>query len=68
MAQLLGDDCLLCLPTAPGIAPKLNTAPEELEAFRARAFALLAVAGLASACRRSVCQLELSTIARSGYR
>jgi amidase len=46
MAQLLGD-CLLCLPTAPGIAPKLKTAPEELEAFRARAFALLAVAGLA---------------------
>ena len=47
MAELLGDDCLLCLPTAPGIAPKLQTAPEELEAFRARAFALLAVAGLA---------------------
>jgi amidase len=47
MAQLLGGDCLLCLPTAPGIAPKLKTAPEELEAFRARAFALLAVAGLA---------------------
>lgn len=47
MAQLLGSDGLLCLPTAPGIAPKLNTAPEELEAFRARAFALLAVAGLA---------------------
>jgi amidase len=47
MAQLLGGDCLLCLPTAPGIAPKLKTAPEELEVFRARAFALLAVAGLA---------------------
>jgi amidase len=47
MAQVLGEDCLLCLPTAPGIAPKLQTAPEELEAFRARAFALLAVAGLA---------------------
>jgi amidase len=47
MAQVLGEDCLICLPTAPGIAPKLKTAPEELEAFRARAFALLAVAGLA---------------------
>jgi amidase len=47
MAQVLGEDCLLCLPTAPGIAPKLKTAPEDLEAFRARAFALLAVAGLA---------------------
>ena len=47
MAQLLAGDAVLCLPTAPGIAPKLNTAPQELEAFRARAFALLAVAGLA---------------------
>jgi amidase len=47
MAQLLGGDGLLCLPTAPGIAPKLKTATEELEAFRARAFALLSVAGLA---------------------
>ena len=34
-------------PDRAGIAPKLKTAPEELEAFRARAFALLAVAGLA---------------------
>jgi amidase len=47
MARLLGGDCLLCLPTAPGIAPKLKTAPKELEAFRARAFGLLSVAGLA---------------------
>jgi amidase len=47
MAQLLGDGCWLCLPTAPGIAPTLKTAPEKLEAFRARAFALLSVAGLA---------------------
>lgn len=47
MAQLLAGDAVLCLPTAPGIAPKLNTAPQELEAFRARAFALLSVAGLA---------------------
>jgi amidase len=47
LAQLLGGDCLLCLPTAPGIAPKLQTPAEELELFRARAFALLAIAGLA---------------------
>ena len=47
MAQLLAGDAVLCLPTAPGIAPRLNTAPQELEAFRARAFALLSVAGLA---------------------
>jgi amidase len=47
MAELLGDDAVLCLPTAPGIAPKLATPAEELEAFRARAFALLCIAGLA---------------------
>ena len=47
MEALLGDDALLCLPTAPGIAPKLNTPAPELEVFRARAFALLAIAGLA---------------------
>jgi amidase len=47
MAELLGDDAVLCLPTAPGIAPKLATPAEELEAFRARAFALLYIAGLA---------------------
>lgn len=76
MAQLLGDDCLLCLPTAPGIAPKLNTAPEELEAFRARAFALLAIAGLARLPQISLpvgtlhdCPIGLSLIGpRSGDR
>jgi len=47
MAQLLAGEALLCLPTAPGIAPKLNTPADELEAFRARAFALLSIAGLA---------------------
>jgi amidase len=46
-ARLLGDDTILCLPTAPGIAPKLETPADELEAFRARAFALLSIAGLA---------------------
>jgi hypothetical protein len=36
---MLGDDailCLLCLPTAPGIAPKLATPFAEREVFRAR--------------------------------
>ena len=46
--NLLGDDAMLCLPTAPGIAPKLNTPPAELEVFRGNAFALLSIAGLAS--------------------
>jgi amidase len=47
MDQLLGDDGMICLPTAPGAAPKLNTPVAELEAFRSRAFALLSIAGLA---------------------
>lgn len=47
LARLLGSEALLCLPTAPDIAPRLNTPAAELEAFRARAFALLSIAGLA---------------------
>lgn len=47
MDALLDGDALLCLPTAPGIAPLLNTPTPELEVFRARAFALLSIAGLA---------------------
>jgi amidase len=71
--ELLGNDALLCLPTAPGIAPKLATPAEELEAFRARAFALLCVAGLASLPQISLphgtmenCPLGLSLIAPRG--
>ena len=70
MDALLGDDALLVLPTAPGIAPMLNTPTEELEAFRARAFALLAIAGLARLSQISLpvgisegCPIGLSLIA-----
>jgi amidase len=47
MDSLLADDAILCVPTAPGIAPRLNTPPAELEVFRGRAFSLLSMAGLA---------------------
>jgi amidase len=47
MNQLLGDDAVVCLPTAVNIAPKVSTPAAELEVFRARAFALLSIAGLA---------------------
>ncbi len=65
---------MLCLPTAPGIAPKLATpAGEQLEAFRARAFSLLCIAGLASLPQISLplgtmanCPLGLSLIAPRG--
>ena len=73
MDLLLGDDALLCLPTAPGIAPKLATPAAELDVFRARAFALLSIAGLARLPQISLplatmagCPLGLSLIARRG--
>ena len=60
MDSLLGGDTLLCLPTAPGIAPKVATPTVGLEAFRNRAFALLSIAGLA---RLPQITLPLATIA-----
>ncbi len=44
--QLLGDDAVLVLPTAPTIAPRRDATLEELEAVRARNLALTAIAGL----------------------
>jgi amidase len=73
MDALLGDDALLLLPTAPGIAPLLRTPAAELEAFRARAFALLSIAGLARLPQVSLpfgtlegCPLGLSLLAPRG--
>jgi amidase len=73
LQELLGSDAVLCLPTAPGIAPKIATPAAELEAFRARAFALLCVAGLARlpqlsfpAARVHGCPLGLSLIGPPG--
>jgi amidase len=70
IADIIGDDAVLCLPSAPGIAPKLRTPPAELEVFRARAFALLCVAGLSRLPQLSLpfamldgCPLGLSLIA-----
>ncbi len=73
MADLLRSDTLLCLPTAPGIAPKLATAQRELDTFRARAFGLLSIAGLARLPQVTLpfatmggCPLGLSLIGPSG--
>jgi len=70
---LLGEDALLCLPTAPGIAPKLMTPGPELEVFRTRAFGLLSIAGLARLPQISLplgmlheCPLGISLIAPRG--
>ena len=73
MDDLLGDDALLLLPTAPGIAPLRGTDGEELEAFRARALALLCPAGHAGLPQISLplarlegCPIGLSVIAPRG--
>ena len=73
MASLLDSDAVLCLPTAPGIAPKIATPVAELEVFRARAFGMLCVAGLARLPQMSLplatmagCPLGLSLIAPRG--
>jgi amidase len=73
MASLIGEDTLLCLPAAPGIAPRLQTPQSELEIFRARAFALLCIAGLARLPQISLplgtiggCPLGLSLLAPAG--
>ena len=73
MEALLGDHALICLPAAPGIAPKLKTPGQELEPFRARAFVLLAIAGLASLPQLTLpaatidgCPIGLSLIAPHG--
>ncbi len=73
LESLLADDAMLCLPTAPGIAPRLNTPPPELEVFRSRAFALLSIAGLARLPQISLplgtfdgCPLGLSLIGPRG--
>ena len=44
--DLLGDDAVLCLPTAPGAAPVKGTSGPALEEFRGRALSLTAIAGL----------------------
>jgi amidase len=70
---LLGDDGVLCLPTAPGIAPLCNTPPGELDPFRVRALKMLGVAGLAGTPQISVpvatvrgCPVGLSMIGPRG--
>jgi amidase len=41
------DGAVLCLPTAPGIAPRLDAGEEELNRFRGRALTLTCIGGLA---------------------
>jgi hypothetical protein len=46
LADLLGSDGVLALPTAPGPAPLCNTSGEQLDAFRTSLISLTCIAGL----------------------
>jgi len=70
LTRLLGDDGLLCLPTAPGIAPLCSATSAELVAHRSAVLSLTAIAGLARLpqvtlplARVAGCPLGLSLIA-----
>jgi amidase len=65
--SLLGDDALLCLPTAPGIAPKLATPPPSSKCF-ARGRSRCCRSPVWRACRKSRCRSPQWPAARSGSR
>ena len=46
LADLLGSDGVLALPTAPGPAPLCNTSGEQLDAFRTSLISLTCISGL----------------------
>ncbi|XP_052193157.1 amidase 1-like isoform X3 [Diospyros lotus] len=54
LSTLLGDFGILAIPTVPGPPPKLQTEPTTLEAFQARAFCLLSIAGMSGFCQVSL--------------
>ena len=73
LAELLGDDTLLCLPTASGIAPLRNAALATVEILRSQAMSLLCIAGLARLpqvnlplARLDGCPLGLSLVGPRG--
>jgi amidase len=73
VADQLGSDSVICLPTAPGPAPRLDTSGEAVEAFRQRAQRLTCIAGLTGlpqitipAARLSGLPIGLSLIGPAG--
>ncbi|XP_073126510.1 amidase 1 isoform X4 [Henckelia pumila] len=54
LSSLLGEFGILAMPTVPGPPPKLQTEANTLETFRAKAFSLLAVAGVSGFCQVSI--------------
>ncbi len=70
---LLRDDTVICLPTAPGIAPLKNAPPATTELTRRRTLTLGCIAGLVGApqitlpvARFEACPLGLSLLAAPG--
>ncbi len=73
LRQQLAPHSLLCLPSAPGIAPLREAAPDATEAFRSRAMRMLCIAGLAGTPQVSIpvttyagCPLGLSLMMPRG--
>ncbi|MEO3431007.1 amidase [Pelagibius sp. CAU 1746] len=73
LAEMLGEDALLCLPAAPGVAPRCESTAAELQSHRGAVLSLTAIAGLARLPQVSLplarvegCPLALSLIAPAG--
>ncbi len=73
LAERLGDEAVLCLPTAPGIAPRIDASEEALLDHRYRVHRLTCIAGLARLPQISLplaslegCPLGLSLIGGPG--
>ncbi|KAL4205512.1 hypothetical protein AMTRI_Chr01g137670 [Amborella trichopoda] len=73
LSELLEDDGILIIPTAPGPPPELQTEGVWLENFRAKAFSALAIAGMSGSCQVTIplgmhelCPVAVSFLARHG--
>jgi amidase len=73
MDEMLRDNAVLALPSAPGIALLRNSPPKVVDELRARALPMLCIAGLARLPQVSLplatvdgCPLGLSLIAARG--
>lgn len=71
--DLLMNDGILVMPTAPGPPPKLRTKESSLSGFRERAFSLICVASMSGVCQVTVpigksdgCPTAVSLLARHG--
>ncbi|AZN38243.1 amidase [Paenibacillus albus] len=74
LEELLGDDAILIVPTAPGAAPRIGEEAEALERYRFRLLQLTAIAGLAGLPQLTIpgknasgLPIGLSVIAPAGF-